>query len=350
MNAMDSRRGRTISGSAGALVLGLAMAGAMPAAGQSVADFYKDKTVTMAIGFGTGGSHDLNARIIARHIGKYLPGNPNVISQNVPGASSLKLANHLYETAPADGTYIGALGRAVVFEHLYSRRSDARFDALKMNWLGSPDVITSVGIAWHTAPIKKAEDLLTREMIVGSGGGAGATVPKLLASTAGFKFKLIQGYPSGSDTDLAIERGELDGRATLPWGALKGRNADWLNEKKVNLLYQTGLSKHPDLPDVPLAIDFSRTADDRRVAELFFAAEEVGYPYAAPPGVPADRLAALRGAMDRALADPALIAEAAKLGLDINPVNWERMTKVIADAYSAPQAIRTRLRETIGEG
>ncbi len=337
----------------GLLLAGLAFSSVPASAAESVAEFYKGKTFTVAIGFAPGGSHDLNGRIIARHIGKYLPGNPNVISQNVPGAGSLTLANHIVTTAPADGTYIGAINRSVVFDELYTGRSaGSRFDPLKVSWLGGPDTITSVGIAWHTAPVKKAEDLLTHEMIIGTSAdaSAGSTVAKLLTSTAGFKFKLIQGYPSGSDTDLAIERGELHGRATLPWGGLKGRNASWLKENKINMLYQSGLEKHSEIPQVPLAIDFSRTPDDRKVAELFFAAEDIGYTYLAPPDVPPDRLAAIREALAKAFRDPELISEARKAGLDINPVTWQRMTKVISDAYSAPEPIRKRLRETIADG
>lgn len=354
MTTNDTRRPGAITWRALTVALALLAAGVTPAPAQSVEEFYRGKTFTMAIGFGPGGSHDLNARVIARHIGKYLPGKPTVIVQNIPGAGSLKLASDIFEQrVPADGTYIGAISRSVVFVELYTGKPrEARFDPQKVNWLGGPDTITSVGIAWHTSKVKKAEDLLTHELIIGTSAdaSAGTAIAKLLAGTAGFKFKLINGYPSGSETDIAMERGELDGRSTTPWGALKGRNANWLQEKKINMLYQSGLEKNPELPQVPLAIDFSRTADDRKVAELFFAAEDVGYPYLAPPAVPADRLAAIREAMAMALKDPELIAEAKKGGLDINPVSWQRMTKVIADAYAAPEGIREKLREAIGEG
>jgi hypothetical protein len=339
---------------ASALVLGLLAASASLVFAQSAEDFYKGKNVIMAIGFAPGGSHDLNARIIARHLGKYLPGKPTVIVQNIPGAGSLKLASDIFEERmAADGTVIGAINRSVVFDELLTGKTrEAKFDPLKVNWLGGPDTITSVGIAWHTAKVKKAEDLRTTELIIGTSAdaSAGTAIAKLLAGTAGFKFKLINGYPSGSETDIAIERGELDGRSTIPWGGLKGRNANWLQEKKINMLYQSGLEKNPELPQVPLAIDFSRTPDDRKVAELFFAAEDVGYPYLASPSVPADRLAALRNAMTQAFKDPELIAEMKKGGLDVNPVSWQRMTKVIKDSYSAPEAIRKRLRETVAEG
>jgi hypothetical protein len=339
---------------ASTLALGLIAALSAPAFAQTPEEFYKGKTFIVAIGFAPGGSHDLNARIIARHLGKYLPGKPTVITQNIPGAGSLKLASDIFEgRVPTDGTFIGAINRSVVFDELLTGKSrEVKFDPLKINWLGGPDTITSVGIAWHTSPVKKAEDLRTHELIIGTSAdaSAGTAIAKLLAGTAGFKFKMINGYPSGSETDLGMERGELDGRSTIPWGGLKGRNADWRKEKKIVMLYQSGLEKNPELPDVPLAIDFSRTPDDRKVAELFFAAEDVGYPYLAPPTVPADRLAAIRDAMAKSFKDPELIAEARKGGLDVTGVSWQRMTKVIQDSYSAPEAIRKRLRETVGEG
>jgi tripartite-type tricarboxylate transporter receptor subunit TctC len=313
-------------------------------------DFYKGKTLTIGIGTSVGGSHDAYARIIANNIGRHIPGNPTVVPQNVPGAGSLTLANHVFESAPKDGTYIGALNRAAVFEELYTGKTTVRFDPVKMHWLGGPDTVSSVAIAWHTAKVKTAKDLLTHELIVGSSGGQGDSVPKLLSQTAGFKFKVILGYKSGGDVDLAIERGEVEGRATTAWGGLKQRSQDWMNEKKINMLYQTGLEAHPELKDIPLAVDFSRTPDDRKVAELFFAAEDIGYPYVAPPETPADRLAILRKAMEETFKDPQAKAEAAKQNLDINPVSWQRMTKGIVDSYSAPEPLRKRLRDTVNSG
>lgn len=329
----------------GALLFGLAAAPS--ASAQSVEQFYKGKTVTVAIGSGSGGSHDLNAHILGRHIGKYLPGNPRVVVQNMPGAGSLTLANYLFEVAPKDGTYFGGLQRAAVFEELYTGKVQVRFEPTKMNWLGGPDTISSVAISWHTVPVKKAEDLLNRELIVGASGGTTETIPRLMNAIAGFKFKVIPGYKSGGDVDLAIERGEVEGRAATAWGGMKGRNSDWLEQKKVNLLFQTGFERHPELKDVPLALEFAKTPDDRKVAELFFAAEDIGYPYLAPPGVPADRLAAIRSAFEQVYKDPELIAEAKKGGLDINPVSWQRMTKVITDSYSAPDSVRQRLRTLV---
>lgn len=322
---------------------------ASPSLGESAEEFYRQTRVTVAIGSGTGGSHDLNCKLIARHISRHLPGNPTVIAQNMPGAGSMKLANHLYNTAPKDGSYFGGMQRAGVFEDLYHERgkSRAKFDATKLNWLGSPDRITGVAIAWHTSPVKTYEDLYKHEMVVGSSGGTTTTVPLLLGSTVGFQFKIVKGYKSGGDVDLAMERGEIEGRIPVAWGGLKSRGADWLQGKKVNLLFQTGLSRHSDLSNLPLALEFAKSADDRKLMELFFAAEEIGYPYAAPPDVPADRLTVLRKAFADTLSDPQFIEEAQKQGLDVNPVTWQQMTEVIENAFAAPRPTIARLREAI---
>jgi hypothetical protein len=310
----------------------------MAAGAETVEEFYKKTRVTVAIGSGPGGSHDLNCKLIARHIGKHLPGNPTVIAQNVPGAGSLQLVNQLYSTAPRDGSYFGGMQRAAVFEDLYEEKdkSRAKFDATKLNWLGSPDRITGVAIAWHTSPIKSYEDLYKREMIVGSSGGTTTTVPLLLRSVLGMQFKVVKGYSSGGDVDLAIER-----------GGLKGRGGDWIDGKKVVMLFQTGLTRHSELPNLPLALEFAKNPDDKKLMELFFAAEEIGYPYAAPPDMPADRLAVLRKAFADTMADKQFIEEANKQKLDVNPVTWQQMTEVIRSAFAAPPPIIARLRESI---
>jgi tripartite-type tricarboxylate transporter receptor subunit TctC len=319
------------------------------ASAETVEEFYRANRVTVAIGSGVGGSHDLNARIIARHIGRFLPGMPTVISQNVPGAGSVKLANHLYSGAPKDGSMIGALNRGGVFEALYAEPGKARskFDPLKFNWLGAPDRISSVAIVWHTSKIKSHKDLATHTAVFGSSGGTTTTVPLILQRLVGYKFKIVQGYKSGGDVDLAIERGEIEGRGATAWGGMKSRHADWLKEKKVRMLFQTGLTKHPELQDVPLALDFAPNPEARKVMALFFAAEDIGYPYVAPPGLAADRLKALRDGFALTLKDSRYVADARKQGLDINPVSWQRMTEVITDSFTAPEALKDRLRRSV---
>ena len=339
-----SRRNLLCTAAIGTLVQ-LATLFPLDAAAQSVEQFYKGKTVTLGIGSGVGGSHDVNGRLAARHLGKHIPGNPTVVPQNVPGAASLPLANHIAEGAPRDGTYIAIFNRAGIFDKLYDANSNATFDPSKFNWLGSPDKIWSVAYAWHTAKAKKAEDLRANELIVGASGGTTESIPTLLNQFAGFKFKIVRGYKSGGDVDLATERGEVEGRASTTWAELKKR--PWLREKTANVLFWNGLEKHRDLPDAPLGLDFIKGADDRKLMELFFAADEIGYPFAAPPGVPEDRVTALRKAFSDMLADPAYVAEANKLEFDVNPVTWQRMSKIVADAYATPAAAQKRLQDAM---
>ncbi|MDP2356238.1 MAG: tripartite tricarboxylate transporter substrate-binding protein [Beijerinckiaceae bacterium] len=337
---------RRLTGSA-VVILALCSTGALA---DAVEAFYSKNNLTVAVGTGVGGSHDGNARVLARFIGKYIPGNPAVVVQNIPGAGSLTLANQLNHTARRDGSFIGALNRAAVFEELYTGRSTKlKFNPLELNWIGAPDRITGVAISWHTSPVKTAKDLLHTQLIVGSSGGTTTTVPKMMEEAANFKFKIVMGYKSGGDVDLAIERGEIEGRAATAWGGLKGRNTSWIMDKKINLLYQTGLSKHPELPDVPLALEFARNSEDRRMMELFFAAEDIGYPYAAPPQTTPAMLAALREGFARTMKDPDFISELQKQSLDVNPVSWEAMTKIIHDAYTAPEHVKSRLRNALKE-
>jgi tripartite-type tricarboxylate transporter receptor subunit TctC len=312
---------------------------------QTPEQFYKGKTLTLGIGSGVGGSHDVNGKLIARHLGKHVPGNPTVVPQNVPGAASLPLANHINEGAPKDGTYIALFNRAGIFDKIYDAKSAATFDPTKFNWLGSTDKIWSVAYVWHTAKAKKAEDLTSNEVIVGASGGSTDQIPVLLNEFAGFKFKIVRGYKSGGDVDLAVERGEVEGRASTTWAELKKR--PWLSEKKATVLFWNGLEKHRDLPSAPLGIDFIKKPEDKKLMELYFAADELGYPMAAPPGTPADRVAALRKALADTFKDPAYIEEAKKLEFDVNPVSAERMSKIVSDAYATPADLQKRLQAIV---
>lgn len=324
----------------------LAMAGG-PASAQSAAEFYKGKTVTLAIGAEAGGTIDLNGRLIGRHMAKHLPGNPTIVVQNVPGASSLKLANHLGSGAPKDGSYIGGINRLTVFRKLYVENSGVTFDPLAFNYLGSPDKIWSVAYVWHTAKAKKAADLLIYETVVGgSPGGSSQLHPQMFNEFAGFKYKIINGYKGGADVDLAVERGEVEGRASTAPVALLEKN--WVADKQVSLLYWNGLEKNMDLwPDLPLGLDLIKNPDDRKLMELYFAADETGYPYTAPPDVPADRVAALRKAFMDTMTDKAFVEESAKQKLDVNPVSAEKLTRIITESYAAPPAIVKRLQAVL---
>ena len=313
---------------------------------QSTAEFYKGKTVNLTVGTNVGGGNDSYARLVARFLPKHIPGNPSVVVKNMPGAGGLKALNYMYEVARKDGMEIGGTNQFTAFEPLYAgKRSKATFDAQQFNWLGSPASYSSVGIAWHTSGVKTAKDLLTKQLLIGSSGitSTSSNVSYVLGNTLGFRFRLILGYPGGADVDLAIARGEIHGRSSINWDSLQSRHSDWIRDKKVNILYQLGVKRDPRIPsDIPLILDLAETPEARQVLELQFASYGVGYPYMAPPKVPADRVTALRRAYAATFADSELQAAAAAQKFTIQPVSGEELEEIFKKSYSAPPAIVAR--------
>ena len=313
---------------------------------QSQSAFYKGKTVSLTIGSGVGGGNDSYARLIARFLPTHIPGDPAIVVRNMPGAGGLKALNYMYERARKDGTAIGGTNQFTAFEPLYTgKRSKAKFDALKFNWLGSPASYSSVGIAWHTSNVKTAKDLLENRLLIGSSGitSTSSNVSYVLGNTLGFKYRLILGYPGGADVDLAIARGEVHGRSSINWDSLHSRHSDWVRDKKVNILYQLGVKPDPRIPsNVPLILDLAETDEARQVLELQFASYGVGYPHFAPPGVPGDRFKLLRKAYAATLADPSLQAIAKKQKFTIRPVSGEEVEAILRKSYSAPKAVIAR--------
>jgi tripartite-type tricarboxylate transporter receptor subunit TctC len=325
-----------------------AVAAESGAPAQSEAAFYKGKTVTLYVGSGTGGSLDQYARLVARHLGRAIPGQPTIVAKNMPGAGGIAVGNYIYRVGPKDGTAIGTVAQSVPFEPLFGGKdSKAEFDSRKLQWIGSPVKFSAVAVAWYTAAVKTAQDLLTHELVVGSSGIASASTNDayVLRNLLGFKYRVILGYPSGADIDLAMERGETQGRANIAWEGLKNRNADWLREKKIVLLYQEGLKRHPELADVPLVLDFARSDEDRKILELKFSSYELGYPYMAAPETPTARIAALQAAFRSALADSDLKSEAVKQRLDVAPVDGAEIARILETAYGAPPAVIRRYEE-----
>ena len=324
-----------------AVVLGfLAWIGAAlaPTAGatQDVAGFYRGKQVRLLIGYSAGGGYDTYARLLARHIGKHIPGNPTVVPQNMPGAGSLTLTNFLYNVAPKDGTVFGTIARGMAMEPLLGGEG-TQFDATKFSWIGSLNNEVSICASWHTSQVKTIEDLQTTQLIVG-GTGSGAdtdTYPIVMSNLLDAKIKLISGYPGGNDILLAMERGEVDGRCGWSWSSVVSRRGDWLTEKKINVLVQMALQKHPDLPDVPLVMDLADSEDEEMAMELIFARQVMGRPYVAPPGIPAERRDALRQAFMDMVEDPEFKADIQKVDLELNPVNGQEIERVIARIYAA---------------
>lgn len=312
------------------------------AAPQDVARFYRGKQVRLLIGYSAGGGYDTYARILARHIGKHIPGNPTVVPQNMPGAGSLTLTNFLYNVAPKDGTVFGIIARGMAMEPLLGG-AGTQFDATKLSWIGSLNNEVSICASWHTSKVKTIEDLKTMQLIVG-GTGSGAdtdTYPIVMSNLLDSNIKLISGYPGGNDILLAMERGEVDGRCGWSWSSVVSRRGDWLTEKKINVLVQMALQKHPDLPDVPLVMDLADNEDEAMAMELIFARQVMGRPFVAPPGIPAERRAALRQAFLDMVEDPEFKADIQKVDLELNPVSGQEIERVIARIYAAsPTAIR----------
>jgi tripartite-type tricarboxylate transporter receptor subunit TctC len=324
----------------------MTLATLLPVAAQdAVAEFYKGKLVSILIGFSPGGSSSLYAQALARHMGRYLPGGPNFIVQHVPGAGGLVLANNIYNTVARDGLAFGITGRTAAIEPLLGN-ANAKFDGRRFGWIGTANVEYTTCITWHSARVKTLADAMTMEAIVG-GSGADATevvFPKAANKLVGTRFKVVLGYPGSTELLLAMERGETEGFCGIGWTFLKLRKSEWLRDKKINILYQMSLEKHPELPDVPAIIDYAKTPTDRKVFEFLFAPQEMGRPFFAPPGVPADRLAALRLAFERTLKDGAFLADADKLGVEVQHVGGAAIEKLLERIYASPKEVIDRAK------
>jgi tripartite-type tricarboxylate transporter receptor subunit TctC len=319
-----------------------------PAPAQTPAEFYRGKTIELNIGSSVGGGYDVHGRLLARHLGRHMPGNPAVVPKNVEGAGGLRLANMLYNTAPKDGTAFGVILRSVPFEPMFGNRS-AQFEPTRFTWIGSPSNEVSICVAWHTSGIKTLDDLLTTDLVVGSLGPSSdlSVFAKIINGVFGTRMKIVHGYPGGNEVMLAVERGELGGRCAWSWSAAKATRKSWIDEKRVNIIMQTALSKHPDLPGVPLIMDLAKTEDDRDILKLVFARQEFAWPYLAPPGVPADRAAALRRAFMDTMKDREFLAEAEKAKLEIAPVAGDEIEKLVANLYATPASLVHKTAEML---
>jgi tripartite-type tricarboxylate transporter receptor subunit TctC len=325
----------------------LCAAASQTAFAQSPAEFYKDKTVTFYVGLSPGGGYDLNARLVAKYIGRYIPGQPDVIVKNMPGGGGIVMSNHVANAAPKDGLHIGAPQRGIPFVPLLDEASNAKYDPLKLQWIGSANADTSVAVATRKSGVKSWKDLKTKELIV-AGTGVGTesvTVPYMLRNVLGFKYKVIAGYPGGSEMNLAMQRGEVDGRGTFSWTSLKPHYKEWIESGDYVILYQQGLRKHPEIPSVPLVTDLAENDDQKKLLELQFTAFELGRPYFVAEEVPADRVTALRRAFDQAMKDKELLRDAEKQKLEINPATGEEMQQILKRVYATPKALIARLQE-----
>jgi tripartite-type tricarboxylate transporter receptor subunit TctC len=327
----------------------VALLPASPGRAEAPAEFFKGKNVEAYVGYSGGGGYDIYARVLARHMERHIPGNPIIVPKNMPGAGSLVLANWLYNVAPKDGTAFGMIGRGTAFDPLLGS-TKAQFDAAKFAWLGSMNDEVSVCVAWHTTGIKTLEDARKNELVVGGTGGAADTdqFPKVMNGVIGTKFKLVTGYPGGNEINLAMERGEVQGRCGWSWSSVVATHKEWVDQKKVNILVQLSLAKHPDLPNVPLIMDFAKTNEQKQMFKLVFARQTMGRPFLAPPNVPADRAAALRKAFTDTLKDTQFLAEAEKSKLEINAVSGDAVQKIVQEAYQTPKEVAQQVADMLG--
>jgi tripartite-type tricarboxylate transporter receptor subunit TctC len=326
----------------------LAMAAASPSfAQQSVEQFYKGKTITLYIGFAPGGSYDYYGREVARYVGKYLPGNPQVVPQSMPGAGSFQAANFIYGAAPKDGTVLGIVTQTLALEDALGTPG-VRYKANEFGWVGRVTAILEVSPVWFTAKAQTIEDAKKFDTPFASTGSGSPSegYPRLMNAIAGTKFKNITGYPGSSDGLVAMERNEVDTCLTS-WNTIKRSKADWLRDKKVKMLVQYALKRSPDLPDVPTLVELGKTDQDRQVLAFYVSGAEVGRSILTTPGVPADRLQALRRAFDAMLKDKEFLADIEKSGSDLVSATGEETAKIIAAAAAAPKAVIERTRAAI---
>lgn len=320
---------------------------ARAAAADPVEDFYRSKNINLYIGYSAGGGYDLYARLLARHIGKQIPGKPSIVPQNMPGAGSLKVTTWLASVAPRDGTAIATFARGMP---LYPLLFNPDFDATRLGYIGSITTDASVCITWQGSPIRDWNDLMTKPSTFG-GEGKGSD-PDMFATLLKVAFnanvKLVSGYPGTADMTLAMERGEIDGLCGISYSTLKSAHADWLREKKINIVVQAAMEKDPALPDTPLLLDLATSARQRQIVSLAVAPQALARPFAVPPGAPAERLEALRLAFDKTMRDPDFLADAAKSNLDVHPLGGLGIGEMIRKLYQTPKDIVDETARAIG--
>jgi tripartite-type tricarboxylate transporter receptor subunit TctC len=319
------------------------------ASAQTVEEFYKGRQISLIVGFNPGGAYDPYARTLARHLPRHLPGAPDIVVKNMQGAGSVRAANYLYNVSPKDGSEIGLIAGSAAIEPMFGVRP-TRYDGQKFTWLGSANDEPGVCFAWHTSKVTSAADLFRQELVIGASGTSNLDFPLALNAVLGTRMKIVRGYRGTSSIMLAMESGEVQGMCGMVHAAVKTAHPDWLRDGKVRILMQIGLEKNRELGQIPFVMDLARTDDDRRVLRLLVGWTIMGRPYLAPPGVAADRKAALRRAFDATMQDAAFLADAAKLRLDISPISGDAIDRFLADAYATPRPLVERAGKILGQG
>src|SRR5436305_2089541 len=320
------------------------------ASAQSVEQFYKGKSIELAIGYPPAGSNDVYARLLARHLGKHIPGNPTIVPQNRPGAGSFLTLAYVYGVAPKDGSVIGIGAPTAPLDEKLGTQG-VRFKTAELNWIGRIDSLINIVFTWHTSPVKTVDDAFKTEAKL-SGTGVGSTVsiyPTVMNQVLGTKFKLIMGYKGSNDAQLAVERGEVEGHSTS-WTAVKVAHQDWRPDKKINILVQFSIKKHPELRDVPTVVELARNDEERQVLSAVVNAAEIGTAFFTSPGVPKDRVETLRRAFDATMKDPDFLAEAAKTQLSVGPLTGEELQKLVAEVAAIKPDILEKVRAAYAAG
>ena len=305
---------------------------------QSADQFYQGRAVNMIIGFDVGGGYDIYARLVARHLGSHLAPRATVVPQNMPGAGGLSAMNYLYRSSAKDGSVLGAAHSNIALGQLLGG-SNIDYDARQFNWVGRMTSTIDVHYAWHTSATKKFADIRQRETYVaGTGPSSNSTImPRVLNELAGTRFKLVTGFKGTNDANLAMERGEVE-MVLKPWEGVKSGNADWLRDHKINLIVQYGINRHPDMPDVPTIVEAMETDEQREILRLFVSTSDIGRSLMMPPGVPKDRVEAVRAAFMKMAQDATFKAEADKAQMELDPMSGADLQKLIADTFDMSPA------------
>jgi tripartite-type tricarboxylate transporter receptor subunit TctC len=325
-----------------------AFATASAQAQDNVASFYAGKSIRLVVGIDVGSGYDVNARLLARHLGNHIPGKPTIVVQNQPGAGSAIMTSQLYTAGPFDGTVIGAAFAGMPTQPLLQPGGGIRFDPVKLLWLGNTNRETHVTYVWQTSPVQSLDELKTKQLIVGAQAPGSSQVDFPLVANAlfGLKFKVIPGYGSTSKINLALESGEVHGTIAA-WTSVKTLSSQWLADKKIKVIAQWALRPNAELPGVPNALDLAKTEADQAALRLVLARLDAGRPFFLPPGVPAERVAALRKAFDDTMKDPAYLEEAKKLSIDVDPLTGVELAALVEQVSKTPADTVARVRAAL---
>jgi len=338
-----SRHHRAMTISA-ALMIGAAL----PAMAQGVESFYAGKTLELIVGYPPGGSNDVYGRAVARHIGRHIPGSPQVVFRNMPGAGSILAANHIYNMAPKDGTVLGLLAATNVLDERLGAPG-VKFETAKFSWIGRVSSSVNVTAMWSMSKIKTINDAMTTEASLGA-TGTGSTVyvyPNVLNRVLGAKFKLVMGYGGSNEAMLAMERGEVEGHSTS-WEAYKSAHPDWIKDKKINVVVQYGLNRHPDLPDVPTCVEIAKTDEQKQILRAVVNATEIGKAILSSPGLPAERVAALRKAFMDMTKDHEFVSELEKMRVELTPMDGAKLQELVQEVGNLTPDLVQKIKAVYG--